>query len=302
MQPINRRRFLQTAGSVAALSGSSAAAVRAVSLVVDPSDSVANSAPAKWAAQELERSLKAAGGTVQMCRDLSEAKQGNQCIVAAASRSAAAQDLLKRAGVSIPDSPEALGLVPGSRALLAVGHDTRWSCVRPPRLGRSRAKWSASPSSKTLDREATQSHSQLDPSLHERRGRQALVQRPRDVAAVSDDARDAALQSFQPGAWHRLRLPPASHRRVLSVRLSVPAGGARLQRARSPASGCRARRESGNAAVHHRADRRPRHGVPTRPLDARLRVDRQPQAELHDRRTHRGEPRALLPRCRARRF
>jgi hypothetical protein len=122
---INRRRFLKTAGTLAALSGSSAAAAPAVSLIVDPSDSVANSAPAKWAAQELERSLMAVGGSVQICRNLSEAKQGNQCVVAAGSRSAAAQDLLKRGGASIPESPEALGLVPGSRALLATGYDTR---------------------------------------------------------------------------------------------------------------------------------------------------------------------------------
>ena len=125
MPTINRRRFLQTAGAVTALSRSASAAYPSVSLVVDPTDAIANSAPAKWAAQELEQSLKAAGAEVQRCRNLAEAKSGNQCIVVAGARAAASEDLQKRAGVSIAASPEALGLVPGGAALLAAGHDTR---------------------------------------------------------------------------------------------------------------------------------------------------------------------------------
>ena len=60
-----------------------------------------------------------------MCRDLSEAKQGNQFIVAARFSLGRCTGPTEARPVSIPDSPEALGLVPGSRALLAVGHDTR---------------------------------------------------------------------------------------------------------------------------------------------------------------------------------
>ncbi len=125
--PLNRRRFLKTAGTLAALGGvpSASAALPAIAIVVDPSDSVSNSAAAQWAVQELERSFKSAGTSVQMCRTLSEAKPGTQCIVAAGSHSDEAQALLKRAGVSIPETPEALGLVPGGPALLASGYDTR---------------------------------------------------------------------------------------------------------------------------------------------------------------------------------
>jgi hypothetical protein len=125
MKPINRRQFLQTAGTAAALNGSAAAALAGVSLIVDPADPVASSAPATWAAQELQRSLRAAGGTVQLCRNLSEARAGNQRVVIAGSRSAAARDLLKQAAVETPDSPESLAIVPGSRALLIAGNDTR---------------------------------------------------------------------------------------------------------------------------------------------------------------------------------
>ena len=122
---MNRRRFLQAAGTVTALSGSVTASYPAVSLVVDPSDPIANSAPAKWATQELERSLRGAGSNVLRTRTLTEAARGNQCVMVAGSRSAVALDLQKRAGASIPDSPEALGLVPASSALLAAGHDPR---------------------------------------------------------------------------------------------------------------------------------------------------------------------------------
>ena len=126
---VNRRRFLQTAGSVAALGSISQAAIPGASIVTDPSDAIASSRPAKWAAQELERSLAASGHTVQRCARVAEAKQGNTCIVVAGSRSKLAQDILKRARVSVPDNAEALGLVPGhvaSRAvLLAAGFDSR---------------------------------------------------------------------------------------------------------------------------------------------------------------------------------
>ena len=76
--------------------------------------------------------------------------------------------------------------------------------------------------------------------------------------------------------------------------------GAGLQRARSAVAGRRARPQSGDAEVHQRTDRGARHGVPARALDARLRVDQQPQSELHDRRPQRGNSRAVLPRRGAR--
>ena len=68
--------------------------------------------------------------------------------------------------------------------------------------------------------------------VHQRRGGQALVQRPRDVAALPHHAGRAALQPLQPRLRHRLRFPARRHRRLLPVHLSVPAFRARLQRAR----------------------------------------------------------------------
>jgi hypothetical protein len=125
MQPINRRRFLQTAGTLTALGRSSAAAVPPVSLVIDPNDPIGNSGPAIWAVGELRRSIAAAGSSVQMCRSLSEIRQGSQGLVIAGSQSTLAKDLLKRGGISIPETPEALGLAPGIPAALVTGFDTR---------------------------------------------------------------------------------------------------------------------------------------------------------------------------------
>lgn len=130
---VGRRRFIQAAGSAAALSVSGdfaiAADTQGVSIIADPSDAVAASAPAKWAALELERSLSAAGVTVQTCERLAQARQGNRCIVSAGWRSALAQQILRGAGVAIPNQPEAVGLIPGAAAsrqvLLATGFDAR---------------------------------------------------------------------------------------------------------------------------------------------------------------------------------
>jgi len=125
MTSVNRRRFLKTAGTLAAFGRTSAAAVPAVSLVIDHSDPIANSGPSQWASEELEHALTGAGTTVQRCRTLSEAKPGSQCIAIAGSRSAIARDLLAQAAVSVPEQAEALALVPGSKAFLAAGYDPR---------------------------------------------------------------------------------------------------------------------------------------------------------------------------------
>lgn len=122
---VNRRRFLQTAGSATLFGATGQGANAGVSIIADPADAVASSAPAKWAAGELERSLSAAGVTVQRCRQIAEAKSGNQRIVAAGASSSVAQGLLKSAGVGVPEKAESFVLAPSQSALLAVGSDTR---------------------------------------------------------------------------------------------------------------------------------------------------------------------------------
>ena len=131
----NRRRFIQTAGSIAALGVAEksvklpASTTMGVSLVVDPADSIAAALPAIWAAKELERSLVAKHVKVLRCEEVTQAHAGDLCIVAAGSTSPMAKDLLRRAGTSVAAVPEALGLAPGRigarEVLLACGSDQR---------------------------------------------------------------------------------------------------------------------------------------------------------------------------------
>src|SRR3989442_6719562 len=125
---LNRREFLQEAGSIAAVSVVRAPR-RRISLVIDPADPVASSGPARWAVKELEQSLDARGLAVHKCERVAQAKAGDFCVVAAWSKSNLAAGILKAARAIVAETPEALGLAPGNvgnrRVLLACGHDTR---------------------------------------------------------------------------------------------------------------------------------------------------------------------------------
>jgi hypothetical protein len=82
-----------------------------VAIVTDAADPVASSAPAKWAADELQRALEGKGATVRRCAQLSEAAAGELCIVAAG-------------GASAPDAAGALALTRGpGRVVHAAGRD-----------------------------------------------------------------------------------------------------------------------------------------------------------------------------------
>lgn len=126
----SRRHFLKVLGiTTMGLPFASFADIKAtgVSIIIDPADAIANSAPAQWAASELETALKAQHISVQRCSTLTKANAGNFCITVAGANSASAKSLLKASGVTIPAKAEALGLVPGKSAvkpsLLATGYD-----------------------------------------------------------------------------------------------------------------------------------------------------------------------------------
>ena len=130
---IKRRDFLKSAGVAAAMviarTGSAADSAGGVSIVVEPGDSVAESAPAQWAISELSEALAAQSIAVRKYQHLAQTAAGDFCIVAAGAESDIAHQLLKEAGKSIPKVTEALGLVPvntsGKTVLLACGHDER---------------------------------------------------------------------------------------------------------------------------------------------------------------------------------
>ncbi len=270
----NRRQFLGTAAlGASASAGLASAAASPVAIVLDPADPVAAAPPCRWAAGELSGALIARGIEARIVDRIAQAAGGDLCIVATGNRQGRA-----------PSVPEGLALgsakVNGRDVVFATGQDPRGLVYAllelADRVRNSRRRCRRSRRARTHCGAPREHDPQRHPPLHQRHRRQALVQRPRNVAALPHDARHPALQPLQPEFRHRLRLSPQRDRRLLSLRLSVPARRSRLQRARAAAARCRARSQSRNAAVHQRADRGPRPGVPARHLDARLRVDQQP--------------------------
>ncbi|HWA09672.1 MAG TPA: hypothetical protein VG838_09500 [Opitutaceae bacterium] len=113
---MNRREFLaktgMTAAAVGLLSksfGADAARPASVAIVCDPSDPVAASKPARWAAEQLQQALTARGFTVKLCARLDEAAPGDLCVVAAGPASALARDT----GVTAASDSEALAIGSG---------------------------------------------------------------------------------------------------------------------------------------------------------------------------------------------
>ena len=132
LRGISRRQFVRIVG-ISALGASSLGYVdfrtNGVSIVIDPADIIAGSTPSRWAARELEESLKSVGIGVYQCDQLAHAKHSDLIIVATGSNSSLSRNLLQDAGVSIPAVPEALGIVKAKsddkRILLACGYDVR---------------------------------------------------------------------------------------------------------------------------------------------------------------------------------
>lgn len=100
-----------------------------VSMVADPADAIAASAPAQWAAKLLEQSLVEQGITVKRFSTIAEAGAEGLIIFVTGAATATAKQLSDTAGVKIPTVPEALGLVPvksgGKQILMAAGFDQR---------------------------------------------------------------------------------------------------------------------------------------------------------------------------------
>jgi hypothetical protein len=100
-----------------------------ISLVFDPKDTVANAQSAQWALEQLKEALKTHGVKSAVYAKLKDAPVNDLCVLVSGSRNKAALDLLKKRSLTIPETPEALGLVRGEMdgrsVLLACGHDSR---------------------------------------------------------------------------------------------------------------------------------------------------------------------------------
>ena len=126
---LNRRRFLRaTAGAAAGLAAGVAAGAdktRGVAIIVDASDAVASSAPARWAGGELERALGERGVSARTYGSAAQAPAAHLRIVAARMASPGATAALKAAGARAEAVPEALALCQGTEGVWACGHDAR---------------------------------------------------------------------------------------------------------------------------------------------------------------------------------
>jgi hypothetical protein len=129
---VSRRQFLKMTGIMTMgipMVGMIDLKLQNVSIISDPDDKVAFSAPAQWATSELITALKTAGVNVKRFQKLSQSPADALCIVIGGSESSMVLQLLKESKSKIPAVPEALGLISlnsaGKQILLACGHDYR---------------------------------------------------------------------------------------------------------------------------------------------------------------------------------
>ena len=129
---ISRRQFVKIAG-VSAL-GISALSfydfnTNGVSIVIDKDDQTTGLQPTQWAVNELEKSLMVEGIDVFRCDNISHARGEDFIIAVTGSDSTLSRTLLKNSEIEIPDTNEALGLVPvkfnDKQILLTCGYDVR---------------------------------------------------------------------------------------------------------------------------------------------------------------------------------
>ena len=134
-----RRDFIKTAAQVAAAAASTdllapvvygRGSSGKVAIVSDPGDKLSKQAPVRWAIEQLQDRLKAHGVSTQLYSMINQVSpSAAACVVVAGRSSKPARAMLAAAGLSVPDVPEAIGLVQGKlgrrTALLATGADVR---------------------------------------------------------------------------------------------------------------------------------------------------------------------------------
>jgi hypothetical protein len=100
-----------------------------VSFIISAEDTTANAESAQWAIGQLQEALRAEGVDTQVRSQIQDAPAKDRCIVVAGRSSSLSGTLLKQQGVTVTDTPEALGLVEGTLdgrpVLLACGSDAR---------------------------------------------------------------------------------------------------------------------------------------------------------------------------------
>ncbi len=133
-----RRHFIKKSGmAAAALAGASVLPFPVsalennpgVSIVLDEADEIVKEAPVQWAADQLRDVLAARGVAARICQNLDQASVSQECILVAGRNSNLSRHVLDRAGILLPNTPEAMALARGKVVLrfvlLASGSDAR---------------------------------------------------------------------------------------------------------------------------------------------------------------------------------
>ena len=101
--------------------------MRKLCIVKDPNDQVADQPPVEWAIGELETALREHNISLRHCESVSQTSPEEMCIAVAGRESELARAVSESASISVPDSAESLGLIPGKlddlSILLACGSD-----------------------------------------------------------------------------------------------------------------------------------------------------------------------------------
>src|SRR6185503_5337442 len=133
-----RRQFIQRTGTAAVVTAGfpllrlpahAAAGGTPIAIVCDSGDTTTAELPVRWAVVELREALNQRGLVAQSYDTIEQVPSGQECILVAVRPSSAAAQLLENAGVSLPESREAVVLARGQIAkhpvLVACGSDTR---------------------------------------------------------------------------------------------------------------------------------------------------------------------------------
>jgi len=125
----NRRQFLRTAAGAAVAAAASvttfAGKEQGVAIIVDPSDALASSPPARWAATELVHALTKRGVSAAMYENAARAPATHLRILASGMSSPGAVAALNSVRAQTHAVPEALALCETKDGVWACGHDTR---------------------------------------------------------------------------------------------------------------------------------------------------------------------------------
>ena len=91
--------------------------IKKLYIVGDPGDQLANSPPVRWVIGEMENALEKHTVSVLHSGKVEHIQRDEVCVVCAGYKAESAQAILSSAGISLPNSAEALGIVPGISVL-----------------------------------------------------------------------------------------------------------------------------------------------------------------------------------------